>query len=95
MVGKKELVKILKENDKPLLLLDSFKKNKLRYFSKKEGRELLKIAEIALEDYKFLQRKKIPGRPKIYTPEENKQRNKDRLNKVNLFKRLAKNKAKI
>jgi hypothetical protein len=92
MVGKRKLIEILKVNNKSLEYLTKFNRNSNRYFTKKEARQLLEIAEISLNNYPEFKRKIITGRPKIYTKEENKQRNKDRLNKANLIKRQNKNK---
>lgn len=92
MVGKKKLCDILKTHDKSLEYLTKLNHKSNRYFTKKEARNLLEIAEISLNDYPEFKKKVIPGRPKIFTNEENKQRNKDRLNKSNLIKRQNKSK---
>ena len=92
MVGKKKLSDILKRYDKSLEYLTKLNRKSSRYFTKKETRKLLEIAGISLNDYPEFKKKVIPGRPKIYTNEENKQRNKDRLNKANFIKRQNKNK---
>ena len=92
MVGKKKLGDILDANNKSLEYLTKFNRKSNRYFTKKEARNLLEITGISLENYPEFIKKLIPGRPKIYTFEENKQRNKDRLNKANLIKRQNKSK---
>ena len=90
MLGKKQIVSILKDHFKDVGLINLLKISKGRTYGLKEVRRLFTRYGIDYNEYPILKDRKITGRPKQYTDYELKERNRNRVKKYQQNKRLNK-----